>query len=104
MFGTYPDAHESPSDPAITDQGENKDSSVILPDMPVVLDSATAPSLQAKNEDGMPRGTGEHPSVRATGTDQLNIEPVENSAESPAQMTNAYEPEDERPDQLDRNV
>lgn len=47
--------------------------------------------------------TGEHQPIRVTGTDQAKLEPIDQGHEVRAQDLSSYEPEDRRPDQLDRN-
>lgn len=47
--------------------------------------------------------TGEHQPIRVTGTDQAKLEPIDQGHEVRVQDLSSYEPEDRRPDQLDRN-
>ena len=56
-----------------------------------------------ENEARRRHGTGPHRSIRSTGTDNKPIQPVAEGVEHNTQKLKKKEPDDNLPDQLDRN-
>jgi hypothetical protein len=56
-----------------------------------------------ENEAKRRQGTGPHRSIRSTGTDNKPIQPVSEGVEHNTQKLKKKEPDDNLPDQLDRN-
>ena len=83
---------EAQRDPA-TSGGET------TPEASAVEGSIDPREIEAKRR----QGTGPHRSIRSTGTDNKPIQPVTEGVEHDTQKLKKKEPDDNLPDQLDRN-